>query len=60
MPGPSIGEEEVETPLEHSKASSLPVHVREPRDTTPSSADLAQRPTMHLVGMIRVSTDQLE
>jgi hypothetical protein len=60
VPGPSTGEEEVETPSEHSMTSGLPLQVRAPRDATPSSADLAQWPTMHLVGMIRASTDQLE
>jgi hypothetical protein len=60
VPGPSTGEEEVETPSEHSMTSGLPLQVRAPRDTTPSSADLAQWPTTHLVGMIRASTDQLE
>jgi hypothetical protein len=33
---------------------------RETRDATPSSANLAQWPTIHLVGMIRESTYQLE
>jgi hypothetical protein len=57
---PSIGEEKVETPSEHSRASGIPLQVQAPRDATPSSADLAQWPTTHLVGMIRASTDQLE
>jgi hypothetical protein len=60
VPGPSTGEEEVETPSEHSTASGLPLQVRAPRDATPSSTDLAQWPTTHLVRMIRASTDQLE
>jgi hypothetical protein len=60
VPGPSIGEEEVETPSEHSTTSGLPLQVRSPKDATPSSYDLAQWPTTHLVGMIRASTDQLE
>jgi hypothetical protein len=60
VPGPSTGEEEVETPSEHSMASGLPLQTRAPRDATPSSTDLAQWPTTHLVGMIRASTDQLE
>jgi hypothetical protein len=33
---------------------------RAPRDATPSSANLAQWPAMHLFGLIRASTDQLE
>jgi hypothetical protein len=59
-PGPSTGEEEVETHSEHSMASGLPLQTRAPRDTAPSSTDLAQWPVTHLVGMIRASTDQLE
>jgi len=39
--GKSIGEEEVETPSEHSMANGIPLQVQEPRDTTPSFADLA-------------------
>jgi hypothetical protein len=60
VPGPSTGEEEVETPSEHSMASGIPLQVRAPRDTTPSPAELAQWPTTQLVGVIRASTDQLE
>jgi hypothetical protein len=38
---PSIGEEEVETPSEHSKSSGLRLQSRAPRDATLSYADLA-------------------
>jgi hypothetical protein len=57
--GPPI-EEEVETHLEHSMASGLPLQTRAPRDTTPSSADLIQWPMKHLFGLFRASIDQLE
>jgi hypothetical protein len=60
MPRPSAGEEEVETPSEHSVASGLPLKTRAPRDTTLSPVDLAQWPTTHLIGMIRALTNQLE
>jgi hypothetical protein len=40
-PGPSIREEEVEIPLNHSKASGLPLQVQVLRDSTPSFFDLA-------------------
>jgi hypothetical protein len=60
LQGPSTGEEEVETPSEHSMASGLPLQVRVPREATTSSGDLAQWPSTQLIGMIRASTDQLE
>jgi hypothetical protein len=59
-PGLSIGEEEVETPSEHSMANGIPLHTQVPRDADPSSTDLAQWLATHFVGMIRASIDQLK
>jgi hypothetical protein len=59
-PRPSIGEEEVETPSEHSMASGISLQVQAPRDDTPCHTELEQWPIAHLVGVIRASTDQLE
>jgi hypothetical protein len=60
VPGPSAGEEEVETPSEHSTTSGLPLQTQAPKEETPSSIDLAQCPATHFVGMIGESIDQLE
>jgi hypothetical protein len=60
VPRPSAGEEEVEIPSEHSTSSGLPLQTRAPKDATSSSTDLAQWPKMHLIRMIRASTDQLD
>jgi hypothetical protein len=58
--GPSTWEEELETPLEHSMASGIPLQVRVPMEATTSSPDLTQWSSTHLIGMIKASTDQLE
>jgi hypothetical protein len=58
--GPSVGEEEVDIPLEQSTTSGIPLETREPRDAAPYSTDLAHRPTTDFFGMIRASIDQLE
>jgi hypothetical protein len=41
VPIPSKGEEDLETPSEHSTANGIPLQVRAPRDETPSLVDLA-------------------
>jgi hypothetical protein len=60
LQGPSLGEEEVETPSEHSMASRLSLQARLPLDATITSDEFTHFPTLQLVGLIKASTDQLE
>jgi hypothetical protein len=58
--GPYPREEEVETPLDHSMASGLPLQARLPLDSTITSDEFAHFPMSQLVGLIRASTKKLE
>ena len=54
------GEEEVDTPLEHSMDSGLPLQFQVPMEATTSFGDLTQWSSTQLIGMIISLTNQLD